>query len=114
MNVKLTVLVVSLASFTGGGAADLLFRNSEPLAAQGSPLPPVSTSISAYTEKPSAHPLADQFQAVIQQIGPAVVAVDAVKPPSGDPTAKGKPVEESGSGVLVKLSRCQRRCGDHQ
>jgi S1-C subfamily serine protease len=32
-----------------------------------------------------------------------VVAVDAVKPPSSDPTAKGKVVEESGSGVLIKF-----------
>jgi serine protease Do len=103
MNVKLTVLVVSLASFTGGVAADLLFRNSESIAAQGSSLPPVPSSISANTEKPSAYSLADQFQAVIKQIGPAVVAVDAIKPPSNDPTAKGKPIEESGSGVLVRF-----------
>ena len=34
-----------------------------------------------------------------------MVAVDAVKPPVSEPgtTAKGKSVEESGSGVLVKL-----------
>ena len=103
MNAKVTVLVVSLASFAGGIAAELLLRDSVLIAAQSSPLPPVATSNSANPEKPYTHPLADQFQAVIKQVGPAVVAVDAVKPPSSDPTAKGRPVEESGSGVLVRF-----------
>lgn len=47
--------------------------------------------------------LSDQFQAVIARVSPAVVAVDAIKPPPTDPTAKGKPVEESGSGVMIRL-----------
>lgn len=102
MNTKLTVAVVG-AAFLGGLTADGLFRASRPVAAQGPPLPPLPRTILAGTEKPSAHTLAEQFQAVIKQIGPAVVAVDAVKPSAGDPTAKGKVVEESGSGVLVKF-----------
>ena len=41
-----------------------------PLAAQGPPLPPVPRSVAVETEKPSAHPLADRFQAVIKQVEP--------------------------------------------
>jgi serine protease Do len=49
--------------------------------------------------------LGDRFEAVARQVAPAVVAVEAIKPPkigtNGQP--KGKPVEESGSGVIVKM-----------
>jgi S1-C subfamily serine protease len=103
MNTKLAVVVVGGASFLGGVVADFLLRTSGPLAAQGPPLPPVPTAIVAEGEKPTPHALAERFQAVIKQVSPSVVAVDAVKPPQSDPTAKGKPVEESGSGVLVKF-----------
>jgi serine protease Do len=102
MNMKLTVLVAG-AAFLGGLAADFLFRTSPSAAAHAMPLPPLPSAVVAETEKPSAHALADRFQAVIKQIGPAVVAVDAVKPSTSDPTAKGKAVEESGSGVLVRF-----------
>jgi serine protease Do len=60
--------------------------------AQQAPLPPAPDRFAE--NKPA-------FEEVIARISPAVVAVDAVKPPS--PTSKTKPVEESGSGVLVKL-----------
>jgi S1-C subfamily serine protease len=103
MNTKLAVAVVGGAAFLGGAAADLAVRSTQSIAAQGPPLPPVPRSVLAETEKHSAHALADRFQAVIKQLSPSVVAVDAVKPPSSDPTAKGKVVEESGSGVLIKF-----------
>jgi S1-C subfamily serine protease len=103
MNTKLAVAVVGGASFLGGLVADYLFRPSSPLAAQGPPLPPVPTAITADSDKATNHGLTDRFQAVIKQVSPSVVAVDAVKPPNSDPTSKGKPVEESGSGVLVKF-----------
>lgn len=45
--------------------------------------------------------LSDRFEAVAAKVLPAVVAVEAVKP-SKLTGAKGKPVEESGSGVIVK------------
>jgi serine protease Do len=49
--------------------------------------------------------LGERFEAIARQVAPAVVAVEAVKPakvgPNGQP--KGKPVEESGSGVLIKI-----------
>ncbi len=102
MNTKLAVVLVGGGSFLGGLIADLAFRSS-PLSAGGPPLPPVPTAIVAEGEKPASQALADRFQAIIKQVSPAVVAVDAIKPPQSDPTAKGKPVEESGSGVMVKF-----------
>ncbi len=49
--------------------------------------------------------LGDRFEAVARQVLPAVVSVEAVKPARTLPgsTAKGKPVEESGSGVIVQM-----------
>lgn len=48
--------------------------------------------------------LSDRFESVVKKVGPAVVSVDAVKPAAGGTaTAKGKSVEESGSGVLVRF-----------
>jgi S1-C subfamily serine protease len=50
--------------------------------------------------------LGDRFEAIARQLSPAVVAVDAVKPAKVLPgsTAKAKPVEESGSGVIVQFA----------
>ena len=45
--------------------------------------------------------LSDRFEMVAAKVLPAVVAVEAVKPPKLT-GGKGKPVEESGSGVIVK------------
>src|SRR5438309_7853288 len=52
---------------------------------------------------PAADPLAqlsDRFESAVAKVIPAVVSVEAVKP--SKVTAKGKAVEESGSGVIVK------------
>jgi serine protease Do len=103
MNTKLAVAVIGVAAFLGGAAAELLFRTTNSIAAQGPPLPAVPRTVSAGSEMQPSQALADRFQAVIKQISPSVVSIDAVKPPSSDPTAKGKAVEESGSGVLVKF-----------
>jgi serine protease Do len=87
------------AAFFGGLAAELLFRPAASLNAQ-SPLPPAPTA-----DTTRSH-LTDRFQAVIRLVGPSVVAVDAVKPPAPNTSTsnKGKPVEESGSGVLVRFA----------
>jgi serine protease Do len=51
--------------------------------------------------------LSDRFEAIAARVSPAVVSVEAVKPakPAGSGTTAGKnrPIEESGSGVLLKL-----------
>jgi S1-C subfamily serine protease len=47
--------------------------------------------------------LSDRFEAAAARALPAVVSVEAVKPPKTTADGKGKPVEESGSGVIVRL-----------
>jgi S1-C subfamily serine protease len=49
--------------------------------------------------------LSDRFEWVAKKVGPAVVAVEATKPaqPTGASSGKSRPVEESGSGVLVQF-----------
>ena len=42
---------------------------------------------------------ADRFEPAVAKVMPSVVAVEAVKPAPG---GKGKPNEESGSGVLTE------------
>jgi serine protease Do len=102
MKSKLAFLAVcGCGSFAGGVVADAVFRSPGSATARP-PLPPVPAQVSAeFDPQPAA--LSDRFQATIRKVSPAVVAVDAVKPPQSDPTAKGKPVEESGSGVMVKF-----------
>ena len=91
------VFVCSGFALTGGVIAELL-RSPGTVAAESSLFPP--TEGGAELGRPSAAALSDHFQAVVKKVGPAVVAVDAVKPsPAGSGT--GKPKEESGSGVLV-------------
>jgi S1-C subfamily serine protease len=70
------------------------------------PLPlQIGTALNAQQRGPvAADPLmqlSDRFEAIAAKILPAVVSVEAVKPPKAN-SGKTKPVEESGSGVLVK------------
>lgn len=72
---------------------------------------PVDNSLSAQTAatRPasftSADPLqalSDRFEQIAAKTLPAVVSIEAIKPPK-NPSNKSKPLEESGSGVIVKL-----------
>jgi S1-C subfamily serine protease len=47
--------------------------------------------------------LGDRFEAVARKIAPSVVYIEATKPPGPAPAAKGRALEESGSGVLIRL-----------
>lgn len=47
--------------------------------------------------------LSERFEAIAAKVTPAVVSVEAVKPAKPAGNGKSKPVEESGSGVIVKL-----------
>lgn len=97
MKTKLAILAVcGLCSFLGGLVADVLARSSSASAAGDG---------QQDTGKPAT--LTDGFHTIIRQVSPAVVAVDAIHPPNSDPTSKGKAVEESGSGVMVKLPGVQ-------
>lgn len=97
----LMLAVVGASAFAGGMAADVVWqRNPAEVRAGGSALPvPPSPSESTIEA-------ADVFQSVVKKVSPCVVAVDAVKPPTvttSSGTAKAKPVEESGSGVMVRF-----------
>ncbi|HXG13423.1 MAG TPA: trypsin-like peptidase domain-containing protein [Gemmataceae bacterium] len=80
-------------SFLGGVTAALLApRLAPPALAQTADRPPADLSRTA-----------ERFEAVARLVVPAVVAVEATKPPAAPAaTGKGRPVEESGSGVLVR------------
>ena len=90
------VAICGACAFLGGAAVELL-REPGTAAADNLPLPPA----------PNVEPheaLNEKFQSVITKLGPCVVAVDAVKPPATTTgTTKGKPIEESGSGVMVHV-----------
>jgi serine protease Do len=46
--------------------------------------------------------LGERFEWVARRVSPAVVAVEAVKPASATGTGRAKPIEESGSGILIR------------
>ena len=94
-NLAKTLLFGSFA-FAGGMAGTALLNHSTLLNAQARPAPaPVTSNYQATTNH-----LGERFEAVIRQMAPSVVSVEAIKPPAA---GKTKPTEESGSGVLVKL-----------
>src|SRR5262245_60896386 len=97
---RIWLLVVAGGTFAGGTATRLLFEPRTSVVAQtDSPLPARPTPV----ERREAVSL-EQFDEVIRRIGPAVVAVDAVKATApAAPKSKGKSEEESGSGVIVRL-----------
>ncbi len=93
------VSVCGACAFLGGVAAEWLApRVSTVDARPGLPLPALPVHQSS--DKPLI--LTDRFQTVATQLTPSVVAVDAVKPPEPGST-KREPLEESGSGVMVKF-----------
>lgn len=93
------VVVCGACAFLGGLSAETFLSNVGSASAQpGPPLPPLPTGAEAEKSAPAT----DRFHAIIKQLSPSVVAVDAVKPPEPGST-KREPLEESGSGVIVKL-----------
>ena len=45
----------------------------------------------------------DRFEAIVNRVLPAVLSVEAVKQAKNEKTGKLRPVEETGSGVIVKV-----------
>ena len=84
---RLAVVTVCGGCAVLGGAAAEVLRASRTATAQNQPADPERAAVAA---------LSDRFQGVITKVGPAVVAVDAVKP--AEPKSV-RPKEESGSGV---------------
>ena len=84
-------LFLGLCSLLGGAAATLLMARGLPLAVGQ----PGSSELDRTSER---------FQQVARRLAPSVVSIEAVKPAQRD-NPKSKAVEESGSGVLVRLPR---------
>ncbi len=73
----------------------------------------VVTQFSLFAQQPktsapvSGDPLlqmSERFEAIVRDVLPAVVSIDAVKQGKSDRTGKSKPVEETGSGAIVKFA----------
>jgi S1-C subfamily serine protease len=88
------VLLLGTCAFLGGLAATVISSHwIAPAAAQqqGSG----GASVGELTR------LSDRFESIANKVGPSVISVEAVKPAAS--SAKARPVEESGSGVLVQF-----------
>jgi serine protease Do len=92
------LLFLGTCSF-GGGVAGLYILPRMPASALAqAPESAVSSPGSELVR------ISDRFEAVARKVGPAVVSVEATKPGTGTSAAKARPVEESGSGVLIKMA----------
>lgn len=101
---KRLVLLTFLGScaFLGSLVAVLLVpRFESPAAAQQQ----ASVAAGAPAQVSDLHRLSDRFEAVVRRVAPAVVSVEASKPAVATPgsTSKARPVEESGSGVIIRV-----------
>lgn len=101
----LLTATVAAGSFAGGMMSDAIFFPRSPLAAQSAaPLPAAPRSAVPDDLPASPSTSGERFEDVIRKVAPAVVAVDAVKPPAPGATGtKNKPTEESGSGAMFRF-----------
>src|SRR5262245_31126886 len=89
------MVLVGLTTFFGGVT---VFESRSP-----------GQRLAAQSNVPLAHGdplqmLSERFEAIAARVGPSVVSVEAIKPAKpATPSAKSRPVEESGSGVILKL-----------
>jgi S1-C subfamily serine protease len=91
MNRVMASVLVGTCAFLGGLAAvRWLPRLESQLVAQS----PASQELTRLSER---------FEMVARRVSPAVVYVEATKPTSAAAIGKGRSLEESGSGVLVRL-----------
>jgi len=105
-----SLLTIALAGIVGIIAGNWLSFPLSELVALSPPLPPPSpvSSTSLTSPLPDATAaLSERFQQVVTRVSPAVVAVDAIKPPATDQGTSSKAVEESGSGVLLRWPNLQ-------
>jgi S1-C subfamily serine protease len=96
-----TWLFLGTCAFVGGIAGTILIQQTVAVSAQSgkTPPPPPPATVTS-----SEDLLGDRFERVIAKVSPAVVAIEAVKPPAAPSlNGKSKPVEESGSGVIVRI-----------
>jgi serine protease Do len=95
----LTPLFLGVCAFLGGAAAvHLAGRGPLPAFAHTAEQPPPPAAPGTDVVR-----LSERFEAVARKVSPAVVAIDAIKPASRG-TGESKAVEESGSGVLIRVA----------
>jgi serine protease Do len=102
MNRLATIFFVGSCAILGGTAAVTVPPLLEvPATAQSAQQ---GTGVGTPLQDP-ATALSDRFEAISRQVLPAVVSIEAIKPAKTLPGGIGqsKPVEESGSGVIVQL-----------
>jgi S1-C subfamily serine protease len=89
-----TIVLAGSAFFGSSVALTLSSRLGSLVSAQPSDgLPPLSGDLLR---------LSDRFEVIARRVSPAVVYVEAVKPGTAS-TGKGRSVEESGSGVIIRI-----------
>src|SRR5262245_23677911 len=93
----LQIVFLGLCAFLGGVVVNLSPR----LGATGAPA--LSVPAAKLTAANELEQVSDRFEAVAKKTSPAVVAVDSSKPASTKSGGRARAVEESGSGVLVRL-----------
>jgi serine protease Do len=84
-----------------GGMVAVTFgiHGLSPAVAQMNPPPTTSPTLDAAR-------ISERFEYVARKVSPAVVAVEAVKPaPARSGSSKSRSVDESGSGVLIRIAR---------
>src|SRR4051794_26543129 len=97
-------LVLAACAFAGGLAGTALLQNPALISAQtGKNPPPPPPAHSGQSPTQGEDRLGDRFEQVIRKTSPSVVAIEAIKPPAPSLSGKSKPVEESGSGVIVRI-----------
>ena len=105
MNYRLATAAGVLGSaFLGGLVSRSILEDQRSVhASPASPLPIAQTGLDASTEFGLG-----RLDEVVRKVAPSVVTVDALRPPA-NATARAKPVEDSGSGMVVRLAG-QRGC----
>src|SRR5947207_3000436 len=89
---KRTGMLVLLGgcAFAGGGAAVVLLPRTTPTLTAQSPPPAAFSPLLMLSER---------FESIATRVSPAIVAIEAVKPPQ---TGKTRALEESGSGIIIQ------------
>src|SRR5438552_7392566 len=90
------ILFLGVCAFLGGEMAATIRPRLLPLALAQSP------SGSTPATETDSNPLSDRFESVARKVSPSVVYVEATKP-ARPSSGKTSPVEESGSGVLIRI-----------
>jgi S1-C subfamily serine protease len=98
MRRTLLFLFLGSCSFLGGLVAVALVGRNQ-ATAQAEPGKPAQGSSGSN----EISRLGDRFELVASKVSPAVVAIEAIKPPAKGST-KTNPVDESGSGVLFRIA----------